>query len=284
MPDRPDLSPARRLALLYSTPAQRAALAALTALEREIGASLRPGLDHQVAHTRLAWWREECARSAQGRATHPLTRELTALFPQPGSAPLAGLGGLAGLVDLADWDLSRATFDTRRHLSAYCERWSGAVIVPLMRLATPGGQTAQAIALGATLREIELLLALAEDARAGRLRLPLAELAAAQLAPESLAHPPWPPALADLLRRRHGELRAALGAALEALQPAVRPALRGLIVWATLACTASARAEARLPRESGPREHHAPLDGWRAWRAARRVDKRRVSGEQTLGG
>jgi 15-cis-phytoene synthase len=269
MPDRPDLSPARSLALLYSSTAQRAALAALTALECEIGASLRPGLDHQLAHTRLAWWREECARTAQGRATHPLTRELTTLFPQAGTEPLAGLGGL---VDMADWDLARATFATRPELTAYCERWSGALIVPLAWLATPGGAAAQAIALGAGLHEIELLLALAADARAGRLRLPLDELEAAHLAPQSLAQPPWPPPLAELLRRRHGELRAALGTALDALEPAVRPALRGLIVWATLAGAASARAEQRLPRESGPHDHHAPLDGWRAWRAARRVD------------
>jgi phytoene synthase len=272
MPDRPDLSPTRSLAVLYSSAAQRPALVALTTLESEIGASLRPGLDHHVAHTRLAWWREECARIAQGRPTHPLTRELTTLFAQVGTEPLAGL---AGLVDTAVWDLARATFDTRQELIAYCERWSGAVIAPLVWLAAPGTAATQATALGARLREIELLLGLAADARSGRLRLPLDELAAAQLAPESLAQPPWPPALAELLRHRHGELRAALGAALEALQPALRPALRGLIVWATLARAASARAQARLPRESGPREHHAPLDGWRAWRAAQRASHQR---------
>jgi len=281
MPDRPDLSPARSLALLYSPTAQRQALGALMALEHEIAASLRPGLDHQVAHTRLAWWREECARTAQGRPTHPVTRELTPLFARVGTAPLARLDGL---VDTALWDLAHATFDTRRELTAYCERWSGGMIVPLMGLAMPGSASAQATDLGARLREIELLLALGADARSGRLRLPLDELDSAHLDPGSLAQPPWPPALADMLRRRHLEVRAALGAALDALEPSVRPALRGLIVWVTLACTASARAEARLPRESRPRDHHPPLDGLRAWRAARRVDVQRVSGKQTFRG
>ena len=269
MPDRPALSPARSLALLYSSTAQRPALTALTALEQEIGASLRPDLDHHVAHTRLAWWREECARTVQGRATHPLTRELTTLFAQVGTEPLAGL---AGLVDTAVWDLACATFDTRRELMAYCERWSGGVIAPLVWLAAPGTAAAQVTALGASLREIELLLALATDARSGRLRLPLDELESARLAPDSLVRLPWPPALAALLRHRHVELRAALGAARDALPPEIQPALRGLIVWATLACAASARAQARLPRNGGPRNHHAPLDGWRAWRAARRAD------------
>jgi phytoene synthase len=265
---RPDLSPTRSLAWLYSSPVQRAALAALSALESEIGASLRPRLDHQVAHTRLAWWGEECARTAQGGAAHPLTRELAAIFAPVGSAPLSGL---AGFVDTALWDLSRATFDTRRELSAYCERWSVAMIAPLVSLAWPAAPAAQVRSLGAGLREIELLLTLAGDARLGRLRLPLDELERAQLPAESLAQPPWRATLAELLRQRHRELRAVLGAALEALPPANRPAMRGLIVWARIVCAASGRAEKRLPEESTARDHHAPLDGWRAWRAARGV-------------
>jgi len=275
---QPEPSPTRTLARLYSSAVQRPVLAALLELEREIGASLHPGLDHQVAHTRLAWWREECVRTAAGRPTHPLTRELAALLtPQPaappGSAPLAGL---AGFVDTAVWDLSCATFDTRRELTGYCERWSAAMIAPLVSLALPEAPAAQARALGVRLREAELLLALATDARSGRLRLPLDELERAHLAPERVAQPPWPQALAELLRHRHQELRAALGVALDALPPAARPALRGLIVWATLVRAASARAEKRLPQESAARDHHAPLDGWRAWRVARRADARRT--------
>ena len=272
---QPELSATRRLAWLYSSAQQRLAIAGLSALEREIGASLRAGLDHQVAHTRLEWWREECARTAHGHPTHPLTRELAGLFAPQGGAPLHDLGGL---VDTAVWDLARATFDTRPELAAYCERWSAAMIVPLVRLAAPGSSFAQVPALGASLREIELLLSLAADARAGRLRVPLDELERAQVPPETLAQPPWPAPLAALLRKRHGELRDALGAAVDALTPQLRQPLRGLIVWATMACTASGRAQARLPEASGPRDHHAALDGWRAWRAARAAAKATSTG------
>jgi phytoene synthase len=126
------------------------------------------------------------------------------------------------------------------------------------------------------LREIELLLALGEDARLGRLRLPLEELEAAGVAPESLARPPWPHALAALLSHRHRQLRTALADTVDTLPAGPRRALRGLIVWVSLACGASARAEARLPGESPPRDHQGPVDGWRAWRAARRVDLQRA--------
>ena len=266
---RPELCSTRSLAWLYSSGTQRLALTSLSAIEREIGASARAGLDHAVAHARLDWWREECGRTAQGRPGHPLTRELLSVFAPIGAAPLAGL---AGLVANTAWDLSGATFDTREELTAYCERWSTAVIAPLVRLAAPDITGTHARAIGVNLQEIELLLALPADARAGRLRVPLDELERAGLAPEVLARPPWPEGLADLLRARHRELRAALGAALEAFAPPSRKALRGLIVWATLACTASRRAEKRLPQASRLRDHHAPLDGWRAWRAARWAD------------
>ena len=273
MPDRPELPPARRLASLYSAPAQRQALAALTSLEQEIGASLRRGLDHQLAHTRLSWWREECERTAAGRATHPLTRELSALFAAPGIQPLAALGGL---VDTALWDLSSATFNTRRELSAYCERWHAAMITPLVQLAAPGAPAAHLQALGVNLRELELLGSLGADARLGRLRLPLDELEAARVAPECIARPPWPTALTALLRNRHRKLRTALTDTVDSLPAEQRRALRGLIVWVSLVCTASVRAEARLPYESRARDYQGPLDGWRAWRAARRVDLQRA--------
>jgi phytoene synthase len=246
----------------------RAPLGALTALEREIGESLRPGLDHQVAHLRLAWWREECARFAQGCANHPLTRELGALFSAAGLAPPAGL---VGLVDTAVWDLASATFETRRELAGYCLRWSAAMIEPLALLALQGTAPEPARALGASLREIELLLALASDTRLGRLRLPLDELERAGATAQQLAQPPWPAGLAELLRARHRQARTALEAAVATLPNAARSSLRGVMVWAALARAQSLRAQRRLPRARLSREDHAPLDGWRAWRAARRA-------------
>ena len=59
-----DPQSARYFALLYSPLPQRTVLDSLFGIEREVSSSLRPGLDHHVAHSRLQWWREECERAA----------------------------------------------------------------------------------------------------------------------------------------------------------------------------------------------------------------------------
>ena len=71
MSARPDLGPTRALAWLYSRDTQRPVLAALTGIEAEVAASLAPGLEHEVAHARLAWWREECRALPPGSASIP---------------------------------------------------------------------------------------------------------------------------------------------------------------------------------------------------------------------
>jgi 15-cis-phytoene synthase len=259
----------RAFAQLYCPPGQRALLTALLNLEAEIAASLRRGLDHQVAHGRLAFWREECVRCAAGDPAHPLTRELLAAC---GTHDRTALGGLAGLVDTATWDLAAATFESRRELTAYCERWAEAIVLPLARCAAPGLAPEVGRALGAALREIELLCALAVEAGLGRVRLPLDELEANGATPAQLARPPWAPALAARIAQRHRELRLALTAAGGALAAAERRSLRALLVWTALAAAHSRRAERRLPGALAAGEDHAPLDAWRAWRAARRAD------------
>lgn len=268
MPARPDFGAARALAQLYSAPRERAALSALCALEAEIGASLAPGLDHDVAHARLAWWREECARTVGGRPSHPLTRELGALFGCVHGTPLAGIGGF---VDTAVWDLAGATFESRRELTAYCERWSGALLQPLAYRAAPQADAGEIGMLGVSLRESELLLTLAADARHGRLRLPLDELTGAAVAPELLAHPPWTPALAGILRHRYRTVHETLTRSVERLDPSVRGALTGIIVWAALAARHCQRAAHCLPQAPSRRDPHTLSDGWRAWRTARRA-------------
>jgi len=279
MAERPESHTPRFLAWLYSTPSQQPVLAALCAIEREVAASLEPGVDHHVAHTRLQWWREELGRCAAGNPVHPLTRELQAHW-QPAAAGIARdstLAGLSGLVDTATWDLAGATFARREELTAYCRRWAAAMVTPLSPAAGRDATGIDWSGFGAALRELELLGRLAGDARCGRLRLPLDELEEAGVAPQAIATPPWPPALADVLRARHRALREQLAAAVASLGADAQRHARGLLVWAALAHQASSRAQRALPLPPAASIATAAAANWRAWRAARAAGSGRLA-------
>jgi phytoene synthase len=271
MPATTESHSARYFALLYSPASQRLVLDSLFGIEREIFESLRPGLDHHVAHSRLQWWREECERAVVGRPVHPLTRALV------DAVTGAQLAGLCGLVDVAVWDLAGATFETRRELTAYCERWSAAMIEPLAprKAADATGTSDTRVTnwstLGAAIREIEMLSHLAREAHYGRLRVPLDELESAKADPGALAKPPWPAPVVELLRARHESLRDEITRTLGEVDRVQQPGLRGVLVWAALARRASQRTERALPDRLRPGRFDSVADAWFAWRIARRA-------------
>lgn len=260
--------------MLFADPAGRPVLETLCQVEAEVRQSLDPRLEHTVAHARLDWWREELERTIQGAPLHPLTRRLVS-FLRP-----AALGRLGGLIETTAWDLAQASFPTRRELSAYCTHRALAV-----ELAAAHALSQRELqpwrAIGAALCEIELLAALDEEARQGRLRLPLDELESAGVHAEQLAAPPWPEALVALLASRHELLRAQLRE-LGSVDRELQPGLRGLLVWMKLAWTLSLRAQAALPGALHARRLDALSDTWTAWQAARAALARRYEAAAML--
>ena len=266
MPDSP-----RYLAWLYSPQEQQPVLSALCQIEAEVAASLRQGIEHHVAHARLQWWREECERTAQGRPAHPLTRELIQALGSRVSSN--AIGGISGFVDTAVWDLAGATFETRKEVTAYCERWAAAMFetAAALRPRLEGLRV-----LGAAVREVELLARLAREAHVGRLRLPLDELERAGVDLSSLAKTPWPAALVNLLHERHESLRETISNGVSQFPGDEQASLRGLLVWAELAWRLSYRAQRVLPNIIRPRRYYALTDGWHAWRTAHRASAGRL--------
>jgi hypothetical protein len=101
LPPAPEPGSARYFVLLYAPAAQRATLARLLALSDEIGAGVARGLDHDVAHARLDWWRHEAAQYAAGRAQHPWLRT------SPSDAATTTPFDLSALVHAAALDLAQ---------------------------------------------------------------------------------------------------------------------------------------------------------------------------------
>jgi hypothetical protein len=121
---------AAHYALLYCPPPRQAALRALLGLRRELNAGLRAGIDHQVAHTRLAWWQEECLRAHRGAAVHPLMREFSAAtHTYAGAWP-----DLRGWIRAAALDLAHAPLATPAEREEYADAASGTLLAALAQL------------------------------------------------------------------------------------------------------------------------------------------------------
>jgi hypothetical protein len=231
MPDPLEL----RLSLAFAGGRMRALLESLYAIDAEIAATVRPGVEHSVAHAKLGWWRGETDRLAAGRPEHPLTH---ALYRLAGAAPRYGL--LHERLAAADFALVGFAPATAAELELLVERSHGA----LQSLA------AEALA-GAALPP------LADFGRALGCGLGLVEA----LEPGGAALIATLPR-APLLERA----RDSLTDARQRLPAALRPAQAHGLVRGAL-------AERRLARLAGRLAAPAPLsqllDAWRAARRAR---------------
>src|SRR5262245_15548622 len=97
----------RYFALLYASPAQRSMLTALLSIEMEIRDSACSA-NHDVAHTRLRWWRSEVDRMVNGTAQHPAARALQSSATLPRDC----WNLLHEVLSAADMDLARMTYHT----------------------------------------------------------------------------------------------------------------------------------------------------------------------------
>lgn len=260
----------RQLAWLYSPIEARDDVAALLELESEIGHGARPGIEHSVAHARLAWWLEELAGLAAGRGRHPLARSLLASFANAGLSPpdLRGLGAIAQV------DLACTAFESEREYADYLGNWSRGLLRNLALRLCPALDHRAALEAfvglaGPALRDLELVARLADDARAGRVHVVLDANAAEDPGiVSSWQLQPWPTHVSQVLRERiatrRGELRRAAGS----LPPELRPALRPVLAWSALACDLADRAQSALPLQYHPRRLAPLRTTWIAWRAA----------------
>ncbi len=101
----------RYFSVLFAPPERRALLESLYAFEAELRDTVASA-SHDVAHTRLQWWRGEVDRYVGGRPQHPVTVALLGLRDCAGHDP----GLLHELLTAADLDLARMTYATRSEL------------------------------------------------------------------------------------------------------------------------------------------------------------------------
>lgn len=152
----------------------RRAITAFYALCRELDDVVDECREAQVAAAKLAWWRTELARLAQGTPQHPVTR---ALFdtPQGRALPQALL---QEIVDGMAMDLTLPRYADFATLQMYCHRVAGVVGELAAQIFGYRNATTRVYAndLGLAFQLTNIIRDVGEDARRGRIYLPQDEM------------------------------------------------------------------------------------------------------------
>jgi phytoene synthase len=219
---------------LFLPPPQRRAITALYAFCREVDDIVDEMRDPQVAATRLAWWREEIARLFEGRPEHPVTRALSPHL-QTFGIDAARLGEI---IDGMAMDLAQNRYLDFPGLRLYCHRVAGVVgSLSAAIFAGEGDRCAgYAESLGIALQLTNIIRDVGEDARRGRIYLPLDELARFGVTAQGLLRSEPGDGFLPLMRFQAARARAHYREAFAALPASARRAQRpGLIMAAIYA-------------------------------------------------
>ena len=161
-------------AFLFLPPARRAAITAFYAFCREVDDVVDETTDAGVAAAKLAWWRTEVASAFAGQPNHPVTK---ALIPHRDAFSIeAGL--LLAVIDGCQIDLEQTRFLDFPGLARYCHLVAGVVgEVAANIFGRSSDATVQyAHRLGLAMQLTNIIRDVGDDARRGRIYLPVSEL------------------------------------------------------------------------------------------------------------
>jgi phytoene synthase len=178
-------------AFLFLSPERRAAITAFYAFCREVDDVVDEVRDPALAATKLAWWRGEVAQSFSGAAHHPVTK---ALMPHARSFGISP-EHLAAVIDGCEIDLRQNRFLDWPALRHYCHLVAGVVgeVAAAIFGSSSPATTEYAHRLGLALQLTNIIRDVGDDARRGRIYLPLAELRQFGIEPQEILKrsAPW---------------------------------------------------------------------------------------------
>ncbi len=161
-------------AFLFLPQRRRAAITAFYAFCREVDDVVDDMVDPSVAASKLAWWQAEVAQSFAGRPTHPAT---LALMPLTAEFSIEQRH-LQAVIEGCQMDLTQTRYLDFAALQRYCHLVAGVVgeVAALIFGQTQAQTTAYAHRLGLAFQLTNIIRDVGEDARRGRIYLPVDEL------------------------------------------------------------------------------------------------------------
>lgn len=256
-------------AWLYSPVAARPVMAGLFALESELRSIVAAAVDHGVSHLKLQWWKEEILRLLGGQPRHPLTQALWR--SQPGT-PHAWRP-LQDAISSLEFELASASYESEQELDGYFARADG--FCRTLALALGPARALEPVellgsALGKSIRMVEIIRDLRQDAAAGRVFLPLDWLEEHGITHVELRSEDGGGRAQKCLARLAERSRSEWSSASSELARAAAPELRGLRVLGALHAALLERIVSAGFAVGRRRIVLGALDSlWTAWRAAR---------------
>jgi phytoene synthase len=259
-------------ALRQAPAAGQALLTALFALRREFEETVKEISDPAVGRTKLVWWQKELAALAAGTPSHPVSKALAAHVDGGAKAIEAEYPALQRLLAGFEMDLDQARYLDYPNLRRYLQGVGGTFATLAARATTqnPEQATGWAAPLGEALLLAQLVAELGNDARHGRIYLPIDEMQRFNVTAADVINRKYSDAFTEMMRFQTGRARDALITALAALPPGERRRQRTLRAQAALALALLDEIE-----RDGYHVLHQTIaltpirKLWIAWRAAR---------------
>jgi len=223
-------------AFLFLPPERRRAITALYAFCREVDDTVDESTDDGLARIKLAWWRTEVASTYAGKPTHPVG---LALQPHLLTYNLEEKH-LQAIIDGMEMDLDQTRYLDYPGLQKYC--WHVASVVGILSASIFGATRPETLLyaekLGLAFQLTNIIRDVGEDARKGRIYLPVNELQQFGVTAADLLNAKHSEKFEQLMRFQAQRAQAAYDEAF-ALLPAVdrraqRPGLMMSAIYRTL--------------------------------------------------
>lgn len=176
---------------------QRDAMTALYAFCREVDDVVDECTDYSVAQTKLNWWKSEIANLYANTPQHPVTKALQPFLHQFNLAQEHFLE----IIDGMEMDLKFNRYEDFKQLQLYCYRVAS--VVGLLSANIFGFKNRNTLKyahdLGMAFQLTNIIRDVGEDARRGRIYLPLDELRKAKVSEDDILQNRETPAVKELI-------------------------------------------------------------------------------------
>jgi len=161
-------------AFLFLPPPRRAAITAFYAFCREVDDVVDETSDAGVAAAKLAWWSQEVQAAYAGRPSHPVMKALMPLAADFDILP----AHLLAVIDGCQIDLQQTRFLDFAGLQRYCHLVAGVVgeVAANIFGRTEAATVQYAHRLGLAMQLTNIIRDVGDDARRGRIYVPMSEL------------------------------------------------------------------------------------------------------------